>query len=374
MHVLIAADIFPPISGGPATYAVLLADKLVAEGVSVTIVTLTPESETRLVSCPVFFVSKKKKSGRYAEYLWLLWKQSFDADIIYAMGPVNAGLPAWLVTRLRGKKFVVKVVGNYAWEQGVQRYGVTDTIDAFQRKKYQGVVRLLQMIQRWTVTHADAVITPSRYLQQLVAGWGATRINIIPNAVSVDKVVPMNKPIQERWLVSVGRLVPWKGMLGLIQTMPNILLACPEARLYIVGDGPERAVLEKEIRTRHLDQSVFLLGNCPKSETLSYLKAADAVVLNSSYEGLSHTLIEAVLLGTPVIASRVGGNEEVICHGKNGWLFPYNDDTAMTQQIITVLKGNRFLARESQAEDTQKFSVPAMVAKTKQLFESLCIR
>src|SRR3989338_5986709 len=128
MKILIVADIFPPQSGGPATYSVMLANELV-KTYEVTIVSLKPQSDKTSVHCRLFVVPEKSKILKYWHYFWLLFKQAKDADVVYAMGPVNAGLPAMLAAKLRRKRLVTKVVGDYAWEQGVQRFGVKDNID-----------------------------------------------------------------------------------------------------------------------------------------------------------------------------------------------------------------------------------------------------
>lgn len=100
MRLLIAADIFPPESGGPATYAVTLANELWKQGVAVKIVSLNPNSYQSKVQCAVYKVKSHHKFLRYFEYLFLLLKQVTTSDVVYAMGPVNAGLPALVAARL----------------------------------------------------------------------------------------------------------------------------------------------------------------------------------------------------------------------------------------------------------------------------------
>src|SRR3989344_7995859 len=103
MKLLIAADIFPPESGGPATYCVTLANELVKLGDEVKIVSLNPNSDRSLVPCSLFLVHFKNKLFRYLEYTWLLFWHAKWADVIYAMGPVNAGFPAYIASKMRAK-------------------------------------------------------------------------------------------------------------------------------------------------------------------------------------------------------------------------------------------------------------------------------
>jgi len=377
MKLLIAADIFPPQSGGPATYAVTLANELKSQGVEVTIVSLNHNSDPLVVSCRVFAVRFKNKLLRYLQYLWLLLKYSGKADLVYAMGPVNAGLPAWLAARLRRKKFVVKVVGDYAWEQSTQRFGVTDSIAVFQKQRhYSTVVQFLKWLESFVVRHADRVIVPSDYLRGIVTGWGVKPDNVavIYNAVELKAVAPAAKPAEERWIISAGRLVPWKGMEALISIMTEIVTEFPNVKLKIIGDGPEREKLRLKTEDLRLKDCVELLGNLPHEKTLAYLAVADLFVLNSGYEGLSHMLLEALSFGRPVLASDVGGNPEVIIKNQTGELFEYNNRVQIRERIREFLQNPSLHLPKLSPSDLffDRFKLSTMIAKTKQTLEKIC--
>ncbi|MEK7084337.1 MAG: glycosyltransferase family 4 protein [Patescibacteria group bacterium] len=382
MRLLIAADIFPPVSGGPATYAVTLANALKKEGTEVRIVTLTPDADTDMVSVPVESVEPRRKFWKYVQYTRLVYKHAKLSDCIYAMGPVNAGFPAWIVSILLGKPLAVKVVGDYAWEQGAERFGVNDGIDAFQKKRGYGFfVEMLRMIEQWVVRRADRVIVPSDYLKTIVRGWGARpdRITLIYNAIDIMSAEEIVKPEGEQWIVSVGRLARWKGMQTLIELMPHILSQFPRAQLKIVGDGPQYDALEDRIEALHLSDSVQLLGDLPRSETLSYIQSADVFVLNSGYEGLSHTLLEAISFHTPILASTAGGNTELIVPGKNGELFPYNDADRIREHILARLSapssaydGNGVVLTDEEKKFFEQFQLATMITRTKRILEQVC--
>ncbi len=369
MRVLIAADIFPPIGGGPAIYAAGFSNALIAQGDEVTVVSLTPASDTSVTKARVVAVTKKNKVLKYLEYLGLLFRYARQAGVVYAMGPVNAGLPAWLAATLFGKKFVVKVVGDYAWEQSFQRFGVTELIDEFQTKKYSGTVRILQRVQKFVVRSADQVIVPSEYLKKIVIGWGVLvdNIQVIYNAVETPAVRMIPKPEQEKWIVSVARLTPWKGIDTLIRIMPKILRFFPETKLKIIGDGPEFEKLKKIISEQKLEDSADLMGLQTHETVLSYIKTADVFVLNSSYEGLSHVILEAHSFYTPVLASRVGGNPELV-EGEE-YLFAYNNAEEMAAKIINVLQKPKI-----QNRGTIGSGFGRMVSKTRAVLQKLITR
>ena len=373
MKILFAADIFPPESGGPATYVVTLANELKKLNEEVCIVSLNPDSDVSVVSPPVFAVSHTNKLWRYLQYTWLLFQHSKDVDVIYAMGPVNAGLPALLVSFLRRKRFFVKVVGDYAWEQGTQRFGVTDLINEFQHKKYNFSVELLRLIQIFVARHAYRVIVPSIYLKKIVTGWGVEERKIEPvyNAVPFENATKLFKDSKEKWVVFVGRLVPWKGVDTLIHVFTNIVTKIPEAKLKIVGDGPEMKNLVEQIHKLRLEQSVQLVGNIPHEQALQYIASADLFVLNSAYEGMSHVLLEAMHAEVPVLASHCGGNTEVVAGWGRGELFLYNNQEQLEEKILKFLRGelvlNEWLPEEKQ-EFLELYSESVMVGRTLKLF------
>ncbi len=373
MNILLASDIFPPESGGPATYVVGLANALQHEGQSVYVVTLNSNADTGVVSCPVFFVHAKNKLFRYIQYVSLLWKHSASVDVIYAMGPVNAGFPALIVSKIRRKKFFVKIVGDYAWEQGMQRFGVNDLIDVFQKKSYGLQVQCLRWVQSFVAQHAQGVIVPSDYLKGIVYGWGVNenRIHKIYNSIDFKVSDPLLKSPQEKWIVSVGRLVPWKGFSLLIDVIADLQKEFPNVRLKIIGHGPEQENLKLKIKHQELNGVVEMVGNIPHQKTLSYIQSADMFILNSGYEGLSHVMLEALSLGRPVVASRVGGNPELLEPFDMGALFEYNNAEEVKKIIRAYLKTGVWKYTDTSPDNRNKFfeqfSFSSMIEKTKKV-------
>lgn len=382
MKVLIAADIFPPQSGGPATYAVNLANEFTKQGIDIKIVSLNPDSDASRVTCSVYPVTFKNKILKYLQYLWLLFKNSKNVDVIYAMGPVNAGLSALIVAKLCGKKFVVKVVGDYAWEQwqnqksqpkdgrpGAEKIKNQNArlvnVDEFQSLKSFGKIGWLNQIERLVVKQANKVIVPSQYLKKIVISWGVKikNIEVIYNEVEFKVAEPIKHP-GEKWVVSVGRLVSWKGMDTLIEVLSDISKQFPGDgwKLKIVGDGPEMKNLMKQIEDNNLADIVQLTGNLPKEKTLSYIASANAFVLNSAYEGYSHVLVEAHNQGVPVIVSDAGGNSEMVTHSN---LFEYNNKKEIEEKIL-------FAGNIGKRESMQHSFENDMISETKKLLEQVC--
>jgi glycosyltransferase involved in cell wall biosynthesis len=124
-------------------------------------------------------------------------------------------------------------------------------------------------------------------------------------------------------------LVPWKCVDMVIEA----LVSCPDIGLVIVGDGSERQRLEGFANTLNVADRVYFAGQARQAEAIHLMAACDFFVLNSTYEGLPHVVLEAMSLGLPVVATAVGGTPEVICEGDNGRLITPADDDALVRVL-----------------------------------------
>jgi glycosyltransferase involved in cell wall biosynthesis len=366
MRVVIATPLYPPEIGGPATYAKLLSEGLPERGIEVEVVKF---SEVRHL--PKFL--------RHVMYFWRVLKATRRSDAVLALDPVSVGLPAMLAARIGGKPFVVKIVGDYAWEQGRQRFGVSQSLDAFVKEKHvPSSVRTLRRVQSCVARKAVRIIVPSAYLQSVVAAWGIPqrKVEVIYNAATIgvvgavpDSVTRLVRPVV---IGSLGRLVPWKGVDGVIDAATELRHKHVELSLVIAGDGPERAALIERAEQEMKIGYVFT-GSLAHPDALALMKYADVLVLNSTYEGLSHLLIEAQALGVPTIATRAGGNAEVITDGEDGLLVPPNDTPALAQALERILSDGKLRAHLSaQAQKSaERFSEEAMLSATTHFFKNL---
>lgn len=374
--ILIATGIFPPDIGGPATYAETLAKALEKRGFKVCVLTYSKNF--------------KAKSNKYDFKTvrvwgkWPIWIKHFifglkllgiarKYDLIYSLNVWSAGFPSFIASKLLKKKFFVRIVGDYAWEVGVGK-GSSVLIDDFQKTKKNGWNGVLYKFQGWICKKADAIIVPSKYLAGIVAGWGvpSSKIQIIYNGVDfkcseLAKEEARTKiSIHGNIILSVGRLVQWKGFRMLIKIMPQLLNLNQFVRLVIIGDGPDRKALNAMVSNLNLDKKVFLVGKKSKEELALYLAAADMFILNSGYEGFSHQILEAMSAGVPVITTAVGGNKEIVKQGENGFLVKYNDEFNIIE-AIKALWNDKELADKFASEGkktVEKFSSDKMVEET----------
>lgn len=246
------------------------------------------------------------------------------------------------VSRILKKKFVIKIVGDYAWEQAVNQFEIKDLIDDFQNKKYNSKIEKIRRIQKKVVSNADAAIVPSEYLKKIVLGWGVdeNRIKVIYNAFIGVKNIEPKEPNGEI-IISAGRPEPWKGFNVLNEIMPDLLKKNPQFRLIIAT-------------------------NLPHDELMAHFKASKIFVLNSGYEGFSHIILEAMACGLPVITTNVCGNPEMIHDGYNGLLVEYNNKEQLKNAILRLWKDKRL--RENLINNgyktLDKFEPETMIEKT----------
>lgn len=372
LRILIITGIFPPDIGGPATYVPRIAHFLAARTHIVTIVTLSDVVQHaddhsypfRLVRLTRQLPKPLRWLGTIAQIIAL----GRNADLLFVNG---LQLESTLANVLLGKPLVQKVVGDLAWERARSRGWLTDTFEAFQQRRYGWQVELLRRLRAWWTCQADQVIVPSSYLAQQVQNWGVAnqQTSVIYNGVTLPSdSAPINLPISTPiTVISVARLVPWKHLDSVIRAVAQL----ERVGLVLVGDGPERNRLEALAATLGITDRVYLAGACSGAHTFALMRASDLFVLNSSYEGLPHVVIEAMHAGLAIVATAVGGTPEVIQDGQTGRLIPPLNDAALFQAIADLAyapAARQWLAANA-LQSVERFSYQQMLEATAVLLE-----
>jgi glycosyltransferase involved in cell wall biosynthesis len=332
MKLLIATGLYAPEIGGPATYTAFLEKHLPRQGVAFEVL-------------PYSVVRGYPKIFRHLVYLIKLMLHSRGVTAFYALDTVSVGLPVCTASFLLRKPYLLRVPGDYAWEQGQQRYGVTASLDDFQSTERLPLqVRILVSIQRWVARRALHIIVPSEYMKWIVAGWGVD-MERITRIYSVLKDVVVTEPrevlretfgYQDFVVTTAGRLVPWKGMKVLIDAVVSMRTNSVPVTLEIIGDGVCREELSAHVAKLGAEAHVHVRGMVSREELARRITASDAFVLNTAYEGLSHQLLEVMSIGVPIVTTPVGGNVELIKEGETGIFVPY-DDREKIQEALEKL-------------------------------------
>jgi len=191
---------------------------------------------------------------------------------------------------------------------------------------------------RWAARRADHLITVSAALKQVLVEMGAhhSKITVLRNGVDVELFRPIERDTMRRELdlsgfvlLSVGNLVPAKGHNLVIEAVAHL----PDAKLLIIGQGPDQLRLRKMIANRGLDDRIHILGNMEQEALRNYYGAADALVLASAREGWPNVLLESMACGTPVIATNVGAAPEIIAAPEAGILASERSTAALLEAI-----------------------------------------
>ena len=334
MNILFVSGIYPPDIGGPAIYVSRMAHELQQLGHSVKVLTLGKKSEKISTPFPVLKIPRGKsillRSLRMFVSALIMAK---NADIIYATGsPWDSWIISVAAAKIRRKKIILKVVGDAVWEWA-QRKKLSDLLMGdFNKHKGKTVLEILKWFRNSTARMADLIITPSAFLKGVVEQWGIQpkRIRVIFNAVENPLPEKVNYSKREPEVTTVARLMPWKGIEGLIRVIGSLP---DDIILVVIGDGPLMSVLKAQAKREGVGDRVAFTGRLANHEVLKRLSRSTVFALNSRYEGFSHTILEAMAAGAVVVATHVGGNIEVIEDGKNGFLFPVGDEKAMAEKI-----------------------------------------
>ena len=204
------------------------------------------------------------------------------------------------------------------------------------------------------------------------------RVHTIRNGVDMARFGAMSRvearrtlDVGEREFVigTVGRLVQVKDQAGLIEALALVARAGFRAKLVIAGEGPLRADLERRASELGIAGEVRMLGHRPDVHTV--LAALDVFVLSSVSEGLSNTILEAMATGLPVVATSVGGADELVEDGVTGLLVPPKDPQALAASLLQLARNDSLRAemgghgrRRAEAE----FALPVMVGRYEQLY------
>lgn len=236
-------------------------------------------------------------------------------------------------------------------------------------------------LNRWKYRLPDMFISVSNRVDQVLRDYGIppSRRAVVHSSVDfarlADPPLPrpeIGVPRNALMLVSAGALVGHKDHDNLLNALPSVIRAFPEARLVIAGEGELRPELENKIQALGLQDVVRLPGH--RTDAPRIIKAADLYVSSSWSEGLGTSILEALACGVPVVATMAGGADEMVIPGETGYLVPCRDPEALADAMILSLRHRehaREMAEAGREFVQRKFSVEKMVENTLAVYERL---
>jgi glycosyltransferase involved in cell wall biosynthesis len=321
LRIVLPTGIFPPDIGGPASYVPRIAAAMAERGHAVQVITLADDPNAGgEYPFPVIRIRRgTARIVRMIQTVSAVAASARNADLIFANGLF---IEAAVAAALAGKPLAMKIVGDWAWERAHNRGAGGWNVGDFQTHRQTPHWEAVKWLRSAVTDRADRIIAPSHFVADIIAAWGVPegRITVVYNALEESPdAPPADLPFFDgRTLISVGRLIPLKGIDGLVELVGDD----EKMRLLVVGDGPDRSRLESLAVKLGAAERVVFTGAVERERIPAYLKAADAYVLNSLHEGLPHILLEAFAAGLPVVATATGGTTELVEDGVNGLLIP----------------------------------------------------
>ncbi len=200
---------------------------------------------------------------------------------------------------------------------------------------------------RWALAGSDGVTAHTADLAARAFALCGRRPDVVTPGLRIRPTHQIDRqaaraflglPQADRIVLYAGRLSPEKGVAYVLRAFPEVIAACPDARLVLVGDGPQRTELTGLARTLGVEGAVLFAGMQPHESVIRYMRAADLFVFPSLREVFGIALLEAMSCGLPVVASNVMGIPSIVEDPANGRLVPPGDAAALANRITGYLR------------------------------------
>lgn len=292
---------------------------------------------------------------------WFLRRAKFDIVHTHDLWSNLLGVPA---ARLAGVRAIVssrRDLANFDWYQSKRR----------------GWLRRIQNLGGAVLVNA----TPIRDALIAEDGFKPEKLRVIHNGVDIEKFHTSRDERDQlfpgvgrgKLIVLVGNMhTDVKGHPWLIASAPAVVHDFPSARFVLAGDGEQRPRFEQQVAKLGLEQNFLFLGR--RADIAKILACCDIAVLPSRAEGLPNAVLEYMAAGLPTIASRVGGNGELIEDGVTGLLVPSEDSAALSDALLAVLRdpeSARRMAQNGREFTIQNFSFERLVREVDELYSEL---
>jgi len=228
----------------------------------------------------------------------------------------------------------------------------------------------MHKIARFCVNHISFVSQEGADVFTRSHGWYGKTKHVIDNGVNIAEIVINRKASKKLRIGSVGRMVELKNQVSLLQALNTLDDSIQmNIEVHFFGNGPSEAQLKSYTQEHDLINNVFFHGMV--SDRKEIYNSFDVLAVTSKTEGLSLAIIEAMAHFCPILASNVGGNPKLVEHGKNGFLFEYNDINELSAHILSLYENNDFsqqFSQYSREKIEQQFSLASCAKKYQKLY------
>ena len=310
MRILIVTGIFEPESGGPAVYASKLATKLCEIGHAVSLITYSPKASYDFDAQYKFSLKRIVRGNKLLNRIKMFFtvlSHARENDIVYMLDWFAAGLPATLASRIRRVPYVVRVGGDYLWEQ---KYLESDAppislSDFYERGLY---ARFLYKPFFWAIrsvlSHASKVIFNSDTQQGIyVRFYGLSNTATVYNPVPRLETTGIVRGMATHEFVYCGRFIVMKNLTALIRAFAKARIPA-DYSLILVGDGPRWEELARLVETLGLQARVKIQHSMRLPDLLERIKNCRAFILPSWTDISPNQVYEALAIGLPAVVTK----------------------------------------------------------------------
>ena len=339
MNILITVGIFPPDIGGPASFVPKISDFLIENGHNVKIICLSEVGNINTEDN--FDVIRIKRSNnlpiRWIKTIYQIVKNGRRSDLIFVNG---LGVESAIANLILQKQLIRKIVGDPVWERAYNKKRITESFDDFQNNKHSFLIEVQKLLRNWSINSAEIVITPSDHLKSFVSGIGySKKILKINNGVNITDINRANESKADINLIIISRLVVQKNINIVIEAMK--LLDNKNLKLSIIGEGGEFSKIESAIHDLNLENQVQLLGKIDNNKISQFLLTADIFIQASDYEGLPHSVLEAINYEVPILSTETGGCKDLLNDGERGFIIPMPPNEKVIAENISFIIENK---------------------------------
>ena len=345
MRVLVTVGIFPPDIGGPATFVPKIAKYFQDElNYEIEILTLSDNKNSNINDD---FSVKRIDRNLPIIYRWLktiftIYKLGKNKDLIFVNG---LGTEATIANIFLKKKIIRKIVGDPVWERAYSKAKISESFDEFQVKNYGFSISLQKKVRSFSIKKSDIVVTPSKHLKNFILNLGfKNKIEIINNGVFIPEENTNIFTNDQINITIVSRLVSHKNIEKIIKAISD--LNSPLINLNIIGDGPELNQLQKISLESNNKDNIIFHGKLNRDEIDHIFLNSDIYIQASNYEGLPHSLLEAMSYGIPVLCTPVGECKEILGNEDRGYILDLPVSKNNIKSKISEIIGEKDIANK----------------------------
>ena len=337
--------IFPPDIGGPATFVPKIAKYFQDElNYEIEILTLSDNKNSNINDD---FSVKRIDRNLPIIYRWLktiftIYKLGKNKDLIFVNG---LGTEATIANIFLKKKIIRKIVGDPVWERAYSKAKISESFDEFQVKNYGFSISLQKKVRSFSIKKSDIVVTPSQHLKNFILNLGfKNKIEIINNGVFIPEENTNIFTNDQINITIVSRLVSHKNIEKIIKAISD--LNSPLINLNIIGDGPELNQLQKISLESNNKDNIIFHGKLNRDDINHIFLKSDIYIQASNYEGLPHSLLEAMSYGIPVLCTPVGECKEILGNEDRGYILDLPVSKNNIKSKISEIIGEKNIANK----------------------------